>query len=648
MGRFFTNVHVRPSAPSRDAREAVVAALESRAAADGFRSVSADQPFDRVIAIGDADTSGWTAILDEDTESQDTSTLDHLAKTLSKAVDGYAVSVLVHDSDVLDLRLFKNGRRLDHFVNQPDYFADGSISTRARRAVQGHAEAWAPVLRSDASIAALEQAFRGTPLFAEETLNVIAKLLGLGSGYDLGASDLKEQVVPGFEIRRFAGPASDAPGTSGEPRFEPGAWTPALTLSIGEPLRWSSAVRNTGGPARGVALEISGSAIDRGSVQLTQAVCAVVRADHDVDRAVRDLEIQNGLARAIFPEVVIPAPTKRMADPQVMVIVEGQTMSEAAVDLSIRVQPMDAPAQGVTQHVRLSIGPALPRPLKAADATAAQALRDLQTPSTLVAVVAMNLAQNRAAAECGEAVVQWMRLLAGGKRASFSTMTYTSGRPARGRFSTKDLPDGEAWQNVERAIRESGGVYAQTRVDLKAPDATEVVLAPTHGFAFHVSHLPRDVAALSPHLALWFDVRGSKDDEIERFRSGLEGLVDHLARGGHIHQAFLARWNWRPSLTLHATPYELACGVNGQCTTRHDWVNRFLHAVAEEVWLGPALIGRIRGIQPAEGTTQQSLGDSARITCRDATAVSALEQALAHLLPAHEDWKREVLLRVSR
>jgi hypothetical protein len=183
---------------------------------------------------------------------------------------------------------------------------------------------------------------------------------------------------------------------------------------------------------------------------------------------------------------------------------------------------------------------------------------------------------------------------------------------------------------------------------LKAPDAAEAVVAPTHGFAFHVSHLPRDVAALSPHLAFWFDVRGGKGDEIERVRLGLEGLVDGLARSGHIHQAFLARWNWRPSLTLHATPYELACGVHGQCTTRHDWVNRFLHAVAEEVWLGPALISRAPGFQSPDGTTRQPLGDSARITCRGGAAVSALEQALAHLLPAHEDWKREVLLRVSR
>ena len=95
--------------------------------------------------------------------------------------------------------------------------------------------------------------------------------------------------------------------------------------------------------------------------------------------------------------MTVPSPSKRVTAPQVMMIVEGQAMNEGAVDLSIRVEPMKTPGRDITQHVRLSIGPALPRPLKAPDATAAQALRDLQAPSTLVAVVAMNLPQSRAA-----------------------------------------------------------------------------------------------------------------------------------------------------------------------------------------------------------------------------------------------------------
>jgi hypothetical protein len=643
MGRFFTNVHVRPSAPSRDTRAAVIAALEARATADGFKPVSADEDSDRLIAIGTAAPSGWTAVVDEETESQDTAALEQLAKTLSKAADGYAVSVLIHDSDVLDLRLFRNGRRLDHFVNQPDYFSKGALSAKARRAVQGNAATWAPLLRDDGSIAALERAFRGTPRFAEDTLAEIANLLGFGSGYDVGASDLREELVQGFEIRRFAGHEAGAPAARGEPRFQPSAWTPALTLSVGELLHWSMAVSNTGGPARGVALEISGSAIVRESVQLTRAICAVGRGDHDVDRAIGDLEIRNGRAIAIFPDVTIPSSSRRTPSPQLFVIVQGQAINEGTADLDIRVHPTEAPAGQATQHVRISIGPAMPRPLKAADATAAQALRDLQTPATLVAVVALNLSHHRAAVECLGAVTQWLGLLAGGQRAAFSTTTYTTGRPLRGRFSTRDIPDGEPWRIVERAMRESGGVYAQTGVDLKAPNAAASVMGPTHGFAFHVSHLFRDVEALSPHLAFWFDVRGKSEQEITRVRTGLEALIDRLTRSGHVHQAFLARWNWRPSLTLHATPYELACLVHGQCTTRHDWVNRFLHAVGEDVWLGPGLISRLPGFAPPDGTTLQPLGEAMRITCRDRAAVSALEHAVADLLPTHEDWKNKVL-----
>src|SRR5262245_15255583 len=163
MGRFFTNVHVRSSREVSDPRGALAGILEARAAADGFKPAKGDEDSDRIIAIGTTATSGWTAVIDEDTESQDTSTLEQLAKTLSKAVDGYAVSVLVHDSSVLDLRLFKDGRRLDHFVNLPEYLAPGPFSARKRRAMQGRPEVWAPLLQGDATIAALERAFRGTP-----------------------------------------------------------------------------------------------------------------------------------------------------------------------------------------------------------------------------------------------------------------------------------------------------------------------------------------------------------------------------------------------------------------------------------------------------------------------------------------------------
>jgi hypothetical protein len=240
-------------------------------------------------------------------------------------------------------------------------------------------------------------------------------------------------------------------------------------------------------------------------------------------------------------------------------------------------------------------------------------------------------------------MVRWIRIVAGPARASFSTTTYGAGRPKRGRFSSKDLPDGDAWRVVRTDMLGEGGVYVQTRVDLKAPGAADVVMKPTHGAAFHVSHLPRDTAPLSPHLGLWFDIRATKAPDIERVKTALVEIVDGIVRAGHAHQAFLARWDWRPALTLDATPYELACGVHGQCTTRHSWVERYLHAVADVVWLGPTLRERLPGFQAPEGTSAMAIGSALRVTCGDAGAVRAFERAVAPLLPGADDWKNALM-----
>lgn len=160
-------------------------------------------------------------------------------------------------------------------------------------------------------------------------------------------------------------------------------------------------------------------------------------------------------------------------------------------------------------------------------------------------------------------------------------------------------------------------MFAQTRVDLKAPGAADVALGATHGAAFHVSILPTDPAPLSPHLALWFDVRDAHARETARVKAALVEIIDSLMREGRAHQAFVAAWDWRPALTLHATPYELACGVHGQCTTRQAWVEKYLHAIAEIVWLGPALLGRVPDFQARtlarEGTTYRELLDQLRL-----------------------------------
>ncbi len=106
MGSFFTNVQVR----TRDAARAIEA-LRAIAKKDGLVATDDASGADRtmlVLAEGD-----WISVYDEGCEGQNQDALDALAAALSKKTRGPAVTILVHDSDVLELRLFRDGKRID-------------------------------------------------------------------------------------------------------------------------------------------------------------------------------------------------------------------------------------------------------------------------------------------------------------------------------------------------------------------------------------------------------------------------------------------------------------------------------------------------------------------------------------------------------
>ena len=107
MGAFFTNIQIRRG-PDVSAGT-IERILDSMAGAAGMERCLGDQPADRTIVVrgGPGD---WVSVYDEATEGQDTKLLDGLAKALSQGTNTHAVAVLVHDSDVLRLALFENGK----------------------------------------------------------------------------------------------------------------------------------------------------------------------------------------------------------------------------------------------------------------------------------------------------------------------------------------------------------------------------------------------------------------------------------------------------------------------------------------------------------------------------------------------------------
>jgi hypothetical protein len=268
MGAFFTNVQVL----CRD--QATETVVETIAEALAERLAGGAQ-----LAVARPTDSAWVSVYDQATESQDAQELDLLATMLSEATGCIAVSVLVHDSSILELALFTDGRCIDRWVNIPDYF--GKVSKAERARVEGRADLWMPCLAEGRDQEELEQVWRAESAFAEDTLAKIARLFGwndlaCGTGYHyldelepenlerLGQDDAKPAVTA----------PSAKPQLTIQPMMLPGDFT------AGEPIRVQLMVANTGGNLRGLRILLSSRAIAEESIEV-QGMMAIVGRPSD-------------------------------------------------------------------------------------------------------------------------------------------------------------------------------------------------------------------------------------------------------------------------------------------------------------------------------------------------------------------------------
>ena len=182
MGAFFTNVQVYTGGrPHAAIREGIIGAVRAQAAAAGqaedpsLEDVGDEDDGGRIVLIAPAGSEPWITVYDSATESQADEPLHDLGERLSR-IGGAAVTVLVHDSDILQLRLYRGGAEADHYNSVPDYFED--VTDDERAAVAGQADRWAGLLAEGATPDALQAAWTTDVVFAEDLLRDVAALLG--------------------------------------------------------------------------------------------------------------------------------------------------------------------------------------------------------------------------------------------------------------------------------------------------------------------------------------------------------------------------------------------------------------------------------------------------------------------------------------
>jgi hypothetical protein len=145
---------------------------------------------------------------------------------------------------------------------------------------------------------------------------------------------------------------------------------------------------------------------------------------------------------------------------------------------------------------------------------------------------------------------------------------------------------------------------------------------------------------LAPHLVLWLDSQGMAGEALQEAEAVLRAILDQLIVRADDLQALLARWNWSSyySHGAQSTPYELACGVHGQCTTGQSWCARYLRGVTNMLWLESVLGQRLDIAALDAVATLTPIGDGWRLDRRPQVSLDDLERALAPLIPGQDDW----------
>lgn len=634
MGSFFTNVQLRvpdgvaPRELAQRAQQAALAVLEG----EGFWPAAAGDPLDRELVILAGER--WVSFYDMRAEDQD-ATNERWARALSQTLTTTAVSVLVHDSDVLALGLYVEGEARDRFDSNPEF--SGTRPSRLTPAAR--AKRWASVVQPGHDVAGLEAVFCARPTFAEQALAPLASAMGvepdrLGTGYRYLVEDdeVPEDAIrvplcratrPAWE-RRTEGPARFAsvwPQDGERPEIEPQQGL------VGESLQLHATVANRGGPARGLAIELSGG---DGLLHIA-GLELVIRRGGDFERHAATLVADGPISRAVFPEVVLPpgaavdasslvgAPVAAFIEVhhagQIHVNLYGDAVAAGETRVSLRLVPLDAPEGAHTEALDVELRSLECAPLRARGGLRPHELDPLVGDDHTYLSLLVGEPRERVAAIAGELLTALEPVWPGGRWS-----VYSSDDP-RQRGRTSSARGALADARVARLLRTKLGEPVE-RVGASMTGGADSSHESFDRSGFEV-RFDRELGA----IALWLAADHVDHATAERL---LVPVLDGIARGGSMVQALLVRW----SITTGSvdTPYEACVGIDGPHNCDRAWASRWLRAVGPgQLWLGASLAARV-----TLGDAAAAVGSALRVAVEDVAAVEAM---LASLLPSAQDFR---------
>jgi hypothetical protein len=208
MSGFCASIHIFAGKGAERPFSQVLEAVRATIVSNG-RTVPADDSAepDRTVFVSGAAGTPWISVYDS-TLDPDEAAVDWLASRLSAELETFVVGLLVHDSDLVLVRLHEHGQLVDAFSNRPEYF--GEVGPEARKGAAGQPKRWKALLAQGTEVFRLGSLFEGAAefTFAEDFVEALATMLGLDPASALQSFDdlteAEEEPAPLASMTRLA------------------------------------------------------------------------------------------------------------------------------------------------------------------------------------------------------------------------------------------------------------------------------------------------------------------------------------------------------------------------------------------------------------------------------------------------------------
>ncbi|WP_379129719.1 hypothetical protein [Paenibacillus sp. sgz500958] len=328
MGSFLSNIQVFTGLKdSAMLLEELVLAVRDSISGIEYEETEDAELADRSLIL-QVSSERWISIYDQRLDVQDIDEMDALGAFISARVGVPAVGSVVHDSDLLLMRLYRNGRNADTMISNLDIFNELSEGRRPRKR-NGQPSKWLEVCAPGVNPSQLKAIWEQEMVFAEDALMLAADLLAIPAeaalrGYEfeptLSKNSLKDDLVKVLHFRskiRF----SDYFVQNEAPKMAFTSWHYYAGGNVGMPSTLHFGLTNQGQAFTGLDVLLWGPALEEQLIEMglgmvnrvsndfntrEEWTCDLQPSDFEMEQAGTDKRIQVKGYKYEFPEVAFP------------------------------------------------------------------------------------------------------------------------------------------------------------------------------------------------------------------------------------------------------------------------------------------------------------------------------------------------------